>query len=94
MLAIGRALMSRPSLLMPDELSLGLAPIVIEQLLDRILELNQRTGLGVLLVEQNSAMALEIAGRALVLETGTITLSGPSAMLADDPRIREAYLGG
>jgi branched-chain amino acid transport system ATP-binding protein len=94
MLAIGRALMSRPSLLMLDEPSLGLAPIVIEQLFDRILELNQRTGLGVLLVEQNSAMALEIAGRALVLETGTITLSGPSAMLADDPRIREAYLGG
>jgi branched-chain amino acid transport system ATP-binding protein len=94
MLAIGRALMSRPNLLMLDEPSLGLAPIVIEQVFDRILELNKRTGLGVLLVEQNSAMALEIASRALVLETGTITLSGPSAVLADDPRIREAYLGG
>jgi branched-chain amino acid transport system ATP-binding protein len=94
MLAIGRALMSRPNLLMLDEPSLGLAPIVIEQVFDRIVELNQRTGLGVLLVEQNSAMALEIASRAFVLETGTITLSGPSAILADDPRIREAYLGG
>ena len=94
MLAIGRALMGRPSLLMLDEPSLGLAPIVIEQVFDRILELNKRTGLGVLLVEQNSAMALEIASRAFVLETGVITLSGPSATLANDPRIREAYLGG
>jgi branched-chain amino acid transport system ATP-binding protein len=94
MLAIGRALMSRPSLLMLDEPSLGLAPIVIEQVFDKIVELNKRTGLGVLLVEQNSAMALEIAARAFVLETGTITLSGPSATLANDPRIREAYLGG
>jgi branched-chain amino acid transport system ATP-binding protein len=94
MLAIGRALMGRPSLLMLDEPSLGLAPIVIEQVFDRILELNKRTGLGVLLVEQNSAMALEIAKRAFVLETGVITLSGPSSVLADDPRIREAYLGG
>jgi branched-chain amino acid transport system ATP-binding protein len=93
MLAIGRALMSHPSLLMLDEPSLGLAPIVIEQVFDRILELNKRTGLGVLLVEQNSAMALEISSRAFVLETGMITLSGPSAILADDPRIREAYLG-
>jgi branched-chain amino acid transport system ATP-binding protein len=94
MLAIGRAMMSRPSLLMLDEPSLGLAPIVIEQVFDRILELNKRTGLGVLLVEQNSAMALEIANRAFVLETGTITLSGPAMILANDPRIREAYLGG
>jgi branched-chain amino acid transport system ATP-binding protein len=94
MLAIGRALMSRPSLLMLDEPSLGLAPIVIEQVFDKILELNKRTGLAVLLVEQNSAMALEIASRAFVLETGSITLSGPAEALARDPRIREAYLGG
>jgi branched-chain amino acid transport system ATP-binding protein len=93
MLAIGRALMSRPNLLMLDEPSLGLAPIVIEQVFDKILELNKRTGLGVLLVEQNSAMALEIANRAFVLETGAITLSGPAETLARDPRIREAYLG-
>ena len=84
MLAIGRALMGRPSLLMLDEPSLGLAPIVIEQVFDRIVELNKRTRLGVLLVEQNSAMALEIASRAFVLETGAITLSGPSAMLEHD----------
>ncbi len=94
MLAIGRALMSRPSLLMLDEPSLGLAPIVIEQVFERIVELNKRTQLAVLLVEQNSAMALEIANRAFVLETGAITLSGPSSELAGDPRIREAYLGG
>jgi branched-chain amino acid transport system ATP-binding protein len=73
---------------------LGLAPIVIEQVFDKILELNQRTGLGVLLVEQNSAMALDIFTRAFVMETGTIALSGSSSALADDPRIREAYLGG
>jgi branched-chain amino acid transport system ATP-binding protein len=94
MLAIGRALMSRPSLLMLDEPSLGLAPIVIEQMFERIVELNKRTGLAVLLVEQNSAMALETASRAFVLETGTITLAGPASALAGDPRIREAYLGG
>jgi branched-chain amino acid transport system ATP-binding protein len=94
MLAIGRALMSRPNLLMLDEPSLGLAPIVIEQVFDKIRELNKRTGLGVLLVEQNSAMPLEIASRAFVLETGAITLSGPADQLARDPRIREAYLGG
>ena len=94
MLAIGRALMSRPSLLMLDEPSLGLAPIVIEQVFERIVELNKRTGLAVLLVEQNSAMALEIANRAFVLETGTITLEGAASALAGDPRIREAYLGG
>jgi branched-chain amino acid transport system ATP-binding protein len=94
MLAIGRALMSRPSLLMLDEPSLGLAPIVIEQMFERIVELNRRTGLAVLLVEQNSAMALETASRAFVLETGTITLAGPASALAGDPRIREAYLGG
>lgn len=94
MLAIGRALMSRPSLLMLDEPSLGLAPIVIEQVFERIVELNKRTQLAVLLVEQNSAMALEVASRAFVLETGAITLSGPSSELAGDPRIQEAYLGG
>ena len=94
MLAIGRALMSRPSLLMLDEPSLGLAPIIIEQVFERILALNKRMGLAVLLVEQNSAMALEIASRAFVLETGAITLSGAAGNLANDPRIREAYLGG
>jgi branched-chain amino acid transport system ATP-binding protein len=94
MLAIGRALMSRPSLLMLDEPSLGLAPIIVEQVFDRIVELNKRTGLTILLVEQNSAMALEVANRAFVLETGAIILSGPAATLVENPRVREAYLGG
>ena len=94
MLAIGRALMSRPKLLMLDEPSLGLAPIIVEQLFDRIVELNRRTGLAILLVEQNSAMALEVSGRAFVLDNGEIILSGPAAELAEDPRVREAYLGG
>jgi branched-chain amino acid transport system ATP-binding protein len=94
MLAIGRALMSRPALLMLDEPSLGLAPIIVEQMFDRVLELNKRLKLSILLVEQNSAMALEIANRAYVIETGSITLSGPAAMLLDHPRVREAYLGG
>jgi branched-chain amino acid transport system ATP-binding protein len=79
---------------MLDEPSLGLAPIVIEQVFEKIVELNKRTGLGVLLVEQNSAMALEIAARAFAPETGKITLSGPAAALANDPGIRDAYLGG
>jgi branched-chain amino acid transport system ATP-binding protein len=94
MLAIGRALMSRPRLLMLDEPSLGLAPIIIEQVFDRIVELNKSLGLSILLVEQNSAMALEISGRTYVLESGAITLSGSAAILAEDPRVREAYLGG
>jgi branched-chain amino acid transport system ATP-binding protein len=94
MLAIGRALMSRPSLLMLDEPSLGLAPIIVEQVFDRIAELNKQTGLSILVVEQNAAMALEVSTRAYVLETGTVTLSGDAKALADDPRIREAYLGG
>ena len=94
MLAIGRALMSRPRLLMLDEPSLGLAPIVVEQVFDRIVELNRRMGLAILLVEQNAAMALEAAGRAFVLDGGAIVLSGPATDLAGNPRVREAYLGG
>lgn len=94
MLAIGRALMSRPQLLMLDEPSLGLAPIIIEQVFDRIKDLNERRGLSILLVEQNSTMALEVAHRAFVLDTGAITLSGAAKDVAVDPRVREAYLGG
>ena len=94
MLAIGRALMGRPKLLMLDEPSLGLAPIVIEGVFDRIVELNRRTGLAILLVEQNAALALEVARRAIVLETGSVILSGDAARLALDPRVQQAYLGG
>jgi branched-chain amino acid transport system ATP-binding protein len=94
MLAIGRALMSRPRLLMLDEPSLGLAPIVVEQMFDTIQALNKKTGLSILLVEQNAALALEISNRAYVLETGSVILSGDSRALADDPRVQAAYLGG
>jgi branched-chain amino acid transport system ATP-binding protein len=94
MLAIGRALMSRPKLLMLDEPSLGLAPIIVEQMFDTIQALNKTTGLSILLVEQNAALALEISNRAYVLETGSVILSGASKTLADDPRVQAAYLGG
>jgi branched-chain amino acid transport system ATP-binding protein len=93
MLAIGRSLMSNPSLLMLDEPSLGLAPLMVEKIFERIVELN-RGGLTVLLVEQNASFALEISHRAYVLETGTVTLDGPSADLARDERVKKAYLGG
>ena len=92
MLAIGRGLMAKPKLLLLDEPSMGLAPKFVEQILENIRAIN-KAGVTVLLVEQNSAMALEIANRAFVLETGAITLSGAAETLARDPRIREAYLG-
>jgi branched-chain amino acid transport system ATP-binding protein len=94
MLAIGRALMSRPKLLMLDEPSLGLAPIIVEQMFDTIQVLNKQSGLSILLVEQNAALALDISHRAYVLETGSVILSGESKALADDPRVQAAYLGG
>src|SRR5262249_19203666 len=93
MLAMGRALMGRPDLLLLDEPSMGLAPIIVAQLFDIIREINTQ-GTTVLLVEQNAAQALPLADRAYVLETGTITVHGPAADLLHDPRIREAYLGG
>ena len=93
MLAIGRALMCRPKLLMLDEPSLGLAPIMVEKIFDIILELN-RGGLTVLLVEQNAHAALEISRRAYVLETGRVILEGESRALLADERVRKAYLGG
>ena len=94
MLAIGRALMSRPRLLMLDEPSLGLAPRLQDQVLDAVAEVSRARGLTVLLVEQNAAAALDIAARAYVLETGRVMLEGPSAALKGDPRIQSAYLGG
>ena len=93
MLAIGRALMARPALLMLDEPSLGLAPIMVEKIFETIQELN-RGGLTVLLVEQNAHAALEISRHAYVLETGKVSLEGESRELLADERVRKAYLGG
>jgi len=92
MLAMGRALMAKPKLLMLDEPSLGLAPLVIKEIFRIIAELKQ-TGVAILLVEQNARAALQIADYGYVLETGEVSLSGPSAELAADPRVIEAYLG-
>jgi len=92
MLAIGRALMARPRLLLLDEPSMGLAPVIVEQIFDTVQRIN-REGVTILLVEQNAAMALAIAGRGYVLETGGIVLEGPAGALADNPEVRRAYLG-
>ncbi len=93
MLAMGRALMSKPKLLMLDEPSMGLAPILVEQIFDIVKELND-AGSTILLVEQNAQMALSIADRAYVLGTGRITISGDAAEVLADDRVRAAYLGG
>ena len=93
MLAMGRALMSKPKLLMLDEPSMGLAPILVEQIFDIIKELHA-AGTTILLVEQNAQMALSIADRAYVLGTGKITISGSAKDVLEDDRVREAYLGG
>ncbi len=93
MLAMGRALMSKPKLLMLDEPSMGLAPILVEQIFDIIKELHA-AGTTILLVEQNAQMALSIADRAYVLGTGKITISGSARDVLADDRVREAYLGG
>ena len=92
MLAIGRALMSRPKLLLLDEPSMGLAPMLIQQIFDIIVEINQQ-GTTVLLVEQNAQQALSRAHRAYVLETGEIVKSGTGAELLTDPSVKDAYLG-
>ena len=93
MLAIGRALMSHPKLLMLDEPSMGLAPILVEQIFDIIRQLH-KDGTTILLVEQNAQMALSVADRAYVMETGKITLSGTGAELAASDQVKKAYLGG
>ena len=93
MLAIGRALMSHPKLLMLDEPSMGLAPILVEQIFDIIRQLHEE-GTTILLVEQNAQMALSVADRAYVMETGKITLSGTGAELAASDEVKKAYLGG
>src|SRR5919199_702603 len=92
MVAVGRALMSRPRLLMIDELSLGLAPVIVESLVEILRQINQE-GTTILMVEQDVQTALEQASRGYVLETGRVTLSGPAAHLLDDERVKRAYLG-
>jgi len=94
MLAIGRALMSRPRLLLLDEPSLGLAPLIVRQIFSTIAELNRVDGLTVLLVEQNANQALRLAHRGYVLTTGRIALAGTGRELLDMPEVRDAYLGG
>jgi branched-chain amino acid transport system ATP-binding protein len=93
MLAIGRALMARPRVLLLDEPSMGLAPIVVQEIFRTLREIN-RDGLTIFLVEQNVRQALKIAERAYVLETGRIVLEGSGRALLDEPRVQEAYLGG
>ncbi len=90
--AIARALMARPKILLIDEMSLGLAPVLVEALLEILRDIHQR-GVAILMVEQDVQTALEFASRAYVLETGRIVLAGPSAQLLDDPQVQRAYLG-
>jgi branched-chain amino acid transport system ATP-binding protein len=92
MLAIGRALMGNPQLLLLDEPSMGLAPLVVEHIFEALVTLN-RGGLTLLMVEQNAEMALSIADHAVVLQTGSVALSGPAAELQKDERVRGLYLG-
>ena len=94
MLAIGRALMSQPKFLMLDEPSLGLAPLLVKTIFEKITEINRERGLTILLVEQNANRALEVSSFGYVLETGNITLSGDSASLRQNPEVKSAYLGG
>jgi branched-chain amino acid transport system ATP-binding protein len=93
MLAIGRALMGKPRLLLLDEPSLGIAPLLTQQIFQKIVELNKQ-GITVLLAEQNARMALKIAHRAYVLEVGRVVKEGVASALADDPALQKAYLGG
>jgi branched-chain amino acid transport system ATP-binding protein len=92
MLAMGRGLMANPKLLLLDEPSMGLAPLLVEEIFRIIEEINKQ-GTSILLVEQNAAMALSIANRAYVLETGTVVLEGPAGELLENPQVKEAYLG-
>jgi branched-chain amino acid transport system ATP-binding protein len=92
MVAIGRALMARPKLLLLDEPSMGLAPIFVEKIFEIVQEINAQ-GTPILLVEQNALMALDVASRGYVLETGRIALEGPAAELRDNEQVRKTYLG-
>lgn len=93
MLAIGRALMGRPTCLMLDEPSLGIAPLLVELIFERLVALNRERGMTMLLVEQNASLGLKVSSYAYVLETGSIHLEGPSAELQNRPEIQRAYLG-
>ncbi len=93
MLAVGRAILSRPRLLILDEPSLGLAPLIVKHIFEILTQLNVEEGLTILLVEQNARLALRLAHRAYVIETGQITMSGAAADLLADPRVQDAYLG-
>ena len=93
MLAIGRALLSKPKFLMLDEPSLGIAPLLVKSIFERIVEINREQGLTILLVEQNANLALDVSHYGYVLETGSVLLEGPSAELKANPRVQEAYLG-
>lgn len=94
MLAIGRALMSRPRFLMLDEPSLGIAPLLVKEIFARLVELNRERSLPILLVEQNAHLALEVSSYGYVLETGRVLLADSSTALRDSPEVRSAYLGG
>ncbi len=94
MLAIGRALMSKPKFLMMDEPSLGIAPLLVKTIFEKIVEINRTHGITILLVEQNANLALEVSHYGYVLETGNIILQNESAALRADPKVRSAYLGG
>ena len=94
MLAMGRALMSRPKFLMLDEPSLGIAPLLVKTIFEKIVEINRTQGITILLVEQNANRALEISHYGYVLETGKVILQGDSAALRQDPQVKRAYLGG
>ncbi len=93
MLAISRAIMSKPKLLLLDEPSLGIAPILVKQIFEKIVALNKATGVTILLVEQNANIALSVSDYGYVLETGTIKLEGEAKTLAENPEVRKAYLG-
>ena len=92
MLAMGRAMMSRPKLLLLDEPSMGLAPLMVQKIFETVLEI-AREGVTILLIEQNAKLALEVSDRGYVMESGEITLSGDAKQLLSDPKVRAAYLG-